>query len=479
MKKVLTSLILLVFLLFFASFDLFSQPINEVVLNEKSILLKNGMNRITLENPEEMALFTYAVYTPSFYPTDDDAFYTIKNSLLKNGQDLKVTKESVYPSLKRDQYAEDVEETAQPSLRRDDMEAELFYETANIKFFFLSGGGYPDVAEDIKAYYRDQIAEYAEKFELILEKVPNFFFGQDYVDVDGNGCFEIYVVNAVDKNEVTASFLIPSEFSEHDRLYLNTRNLEYLMASQEGEVDGKAHYERNLKYNFAYDLFCFMNQQTRDNYDEESYFLVEGMAAFATSLMEKEFGEVDQRGSRIFENAFLYHPMKSHHNRESLLHDGYVGSAFWAYIWNVYGEEAFRTMVPCNDAVEAIETVLGKEFRTVYRDFLLSMLGTVGQPVEGHIIFPDAALYQQEDEWILLQSLVFNTIYYDYPGIFLGGDVHSVETEIAPLGYDVRVWYENPEILTVDADPGVEVYAFTAYKPWLDYLFEAYDLYQD
>lgn len=197
------------------------------------------------------------------------------------------------------------------------------------------------------------------------------------------------------------------------------------------------------------------NFYSDENTDDD--FKTEGFAMFIDILMNDLY------------DSYLYHPMKTNSTTGYLTSDYHVGCDFWAYIWNVYGQDTFKAMIPYHDTIEAIETVLDEDFRTVYREFLLSVLGSSGQPVEGQRIFPDAEQYQLEDSWSLLQALTLSVADGD-PTSFIGGSVKDVDTEIAPLGFDVKVWYDNPDILTVNAEPGVEIYAFTASEYFLDYL---------
>lgn len=465
MKKIWISLFLMFSLLLLASCDLFYPPeeepkdiINEVELDDKSILLKNGVNQISIKNPTNKILCTLAFNTPSTYPSKENAFYSIQSSFLEDCNTKGIGDKEKVPTI----------------LSRYGMDAELFYESTNIKFFFLSGGGYTDTADATKAYYQTKIPEFATVFEQILKSESNLIFGHDYVDVDENGYFSVYLVNAINTPETTAGFVYSIEATMRDIFYVNTNTYEYAVSTDESEA-----YEERMINIFAHELFHYMDEQARLDLDRSNHFMYEGMATFVASLMEKELGLIDDYGNRMFANTYLYHPMKSDKRPEGFLQPDYdVGCDFWAYIWNFYGADKFKAMIPYHDTIEAVETVLDKDFKTVYRDFVLSVLGSVGQPVEGHDIFPDAELYQLEDSWSLLLALTMS-LDDGSPTSFIGGSVKNVETEIAPLGFDVKVWYDNPDILTVNAEPGVEIYAFTAEKRYLDYLSNYYEVYQN
>ncbi|MBQ0070694.1 MAG: hypothetical protein KBS81_02360 [Spirochaetales bacterium] len=206
MKKIWISLFLLFCLLFIASCG-HSPRINEVVLDDQAILLKKGQNQISFKDPEDKILCTLAFYNPSSYPSDENASYSIHCSYLVDNQTTEKgigDKETVYPYL-----------------NKEGMEAELFYISENIRFFFLSGGGYPDIEEATKAYYLGKIPDFANTFEWILKREANLIFGHDYVDVDENGYFSVYLVNDGEKSKEIAGFVYDFEALEHDVFYVS------------------------------------------------------------------------------------------------------------------------------------------------------------------------------------------------------------------------------------------------------------------
>lgn len=259
----------------------------------------------------------------------------------------------------------------------DGMEAELFYVSPNIRFFYLFGGGYPEICDATKEYFKDRIASYATIYEWILQREANLIFGHDYVDVDGNGYFTVYLFSD-DEIANVMGLVYPEEAQDRDIFYVNTSNYE-LMISEKGEEAGTVEYEKAFATIFAHELFHYMDEQARGDHERENYFMVEGMACFVASLMEKELGLIDNYGNMMFKNSYLYHPMKTNSTTGYLTSDYHVGCDFWAYIWNVYGQDTFKVMIPYHDTIEAIETVLDEDFRTVYREYLLSVLGSSGQ----------------------------------------------------------------------------------------------------